>query len=240
MFTAIWERSDEWLAHVLKHVVAVKYNRLSTGCWLRTYSTFFISHAMHVCYIYFTLTNKNQPNVGRYASPMDGRYGYGICTLTRLKGFKSRFTKIQPHKCGGLGRDRVQADEWPHTKSEMVMGPWRCKHVSLITHPDTQWFRMISKIRKSVSWITFKKMFKTHWMVQQKWATLWPVRFLPESSSYRMRKWGNKSITWPFFVTFLGWWSDPFNGESWPPNRGYKGHFESPGTVPWFVLQRRT
>ena len=172
-----------------------------------------------------TFTNKNQPNVGRYASPMDGRYGYGICTLTRLKGFKSRFTKIQPHKCGGLGRDRVQADEWPLTKSETVMGPWRCKHASLIAHPDTQWFRMISKIRKTVSRITFKKMFKTHWMVQQKWATLWHVRFLPESSSYRMRKCGNKSITWPFFVTFLGWLSDPFNGESWPPNRGYKGHF---------------
>ena len=29
--------------------------------------------------------------------------------------------------------------------------------------------------------------------------------------------------TW-FFVTFLGWWKrDPFNGESWPPNRGWKG-----------------
>ena len=32
-----------------------------------------------------------------------------------------------------------------------------------------------------------------------------------------------------FFVHFLGWLSDPLNGCSWPPTRGWKGHFESPG-----------
>ena len=31
-------------------------------------------------------------------------------------------------------------------------------------------------------------------------------------------------------VTFLGWWkSDPLKGESWPPTKESKGHFESPG-----------
>ena len=31
-------------------------------------------------------------------------------------------------------------------------------------------------------------------------------------------------------VTFLGWWKrDPFKGCWWPPTRGSKGHFESPG-----------
>ena len=128
---------------------------------LTTYIFHILYISCHACMLYLlTFTNKNQPNVCRYASPMDGRYGYGICTLTRLKGFKSRFTKIQPHKCGGLGRDRVQADEWPHTKSEMVMGPWRCKHVSLITHPDTQWFRMISKSENQFLGLHSKKCLK--------------------------------------------------------------------------------
>ena len=31
-------------------------------------------------------------------------------------------------------------------------------------------------------------------------------------------------------VTFLGWLSDPFNGESWPATRGSKGCFELPDT----------
>ena len=31
---------------------------------------------------------------------------------------------------------------------------------------------------------------------------------------------------WPF----LGWLSDPFKGVKWPPTRGSKGHFESPGS----------
>ena len=139
--TQIWERSDEWLAHVLKHVVALKYNqynRLSTGCWRRTYSTFlYISCHAYVLYL-LTFTNKNQPSVGRYASPMDGRYGYGICTLTRLKGFKSRFTVP---RFSQLGRDRVQADEWPHTKSEMVMGSLKMQ--TCFTH-NTSWHSVIS------------------------------------------------------------------------------------------------
>ena len=34
-------------------------------------------------------------------------------------------------------------------------------------------------------------------------------------------------------VTFLGWWNVTFwNGCWWPPTRGWKGHFESPGW--WF------
>ena len=36
--------------------------------------------------------------------------------------------------------------------------------------------------------------------------------------------------TWQSFVTFLGWWThNPFKGYWWPPTRGWKHHFESPG-----------
>ena len=41
--------------------------------------------------------------------------------------------------------------------------------------------------------------------------------------------------TWWFKVTFLGWLSDPLKGVKWPPTRGSKGHFESPG-IDFFLL----
>ena len=76
------------------------------------------------------------------------------------------------------------------------------------------------------------------------WQPLWNLRscgllqscVLPVPS---LREWdgGDNKDTWAIFPTwwfktwpFLGWWKTwPFQGVKWPPTRGWKGHFESPG-----------
>ena len=49
------------------------------------------------------------------------------------------------------------------------------------------------------------------------WHTTKPI-------SYRIHAW-YIYLHWQVFVTFWGWWKrDPFNGESWPPDFGWKAH----------------
>ena len=51
----------------------------------------------------------------------------------------------------------------------------------------------------------------------------WKYRlFKDHSKQYYFHRDSNKA--WQFFVTFLGWLSDPFKGESWPPTRESKDH----------------
>ena len=53
-------------------------------------------------------------------------------------------------------------------------------------------------------------------------------------SGWRVESHSRSVEGWDFKVTFLGWLSDPFKGCWWPPTRGYKRHFESPGA--WLLL----
>ena len=82
--------------------------------------------------------------------------------------------------------------------------------------------RWIGKSAKSVSWIFFQKLFivlpgSSFWtIVNHHYTNIWGITLL------RKPKFFLKLSSWPFFVTFLGWWVHVtfWKGCSWPPTFG--------------------
>ena len=68
--------------------------------------------------------------------------------------------------------------------------------------------------------------------------TRWAVRAANVVLGVHIKSpWRQKSSSWWFKVTFLGWLIDPFNGESWPPTFGDQKvtAFSSPGSG-WRII----
>lgn len=55
------------------------------------------------------------------------------------------------------------------------------------------------------------------------------VHFKKEVPHCKKKRCQERKPAWWFKVTLLGWLSDPFKDCWWPPTRGWKAHFESPG-----------
>ena len=62
---------------------------------------------------------------------------------------------------------------------------------------------------------------------------VWTVLQALKPQNGRFPQKGNFQTNLVIQSDLFGWLSDPFKGVKWPPTRGWKGHFESPGT--WFL-----
>ena len=117
----------------------------------------------------------------------------------------------------------------------IMMKPYKCLNLSHFLAKKTLYFESTTYCRwhQNTAHFEMKQPDKTQW--HQLAANHWQLCLFCDFRDFKIQS-KKKYIhiyyivyTWQFFVTFLGWLSDPSKGCCGPPTGGSKGHIESPG-----------